>query len=61
MIVMMRDFDIDSRTMSPPAEEIWHGAGEMPVVMVRKGWNYDETDVFLGIKADGCRFIRFRS
>lgn len=54
MIVMMRDFDIDSRTMSPPAEEIWHGAGEMPVVMVRRGWNYDETDVFLGIKAGHC-------
>ena len=51
MVVMLRDFDMESRPINPPAKEVWSGQGEMPVVMVRKGWKFDETDVYLGIKA----------
>ena len=54
IVAMIRDFNIDSMTMTPPEDEMWHGDGEMPVTMVRKGWNYDESDVFLGIKAGHC-------
>ena len=50
MVVMLRDFDME-RTITPPTKEVWSGNGEMPVVMVRKGWKFDETDVYLGIKA----------
>ncbi len=48
MVVMLRDFDM-SGPVVPPAREVWSGRGEKPVVMVRKGWNFDGSDVFLGI------------
>ena len=50
ILVQLRDFDIDSRPSSPPSEEIWSGQGEMPVTIVRRGWNFDSNDVYLGIK-----------
>ena len=49
MVVMLKDFDMESRLVNPPAREVWSGRGEKPVVMVRKGWNFDDGDVFLGI------------
>lgn len=49
LVVMLRDFDMESRPVNPPTRELWYGHGEKPVAMVRKGWNFDETDVFLGI------------
>lgn len=48
MVVMLRDFDMDSRPVNPPTRQVWSGKGEKPVVMVRRGWNFDETDVYLG-------------
>lgn len=54
ILVQLRDFDIDSRTAAPPTKEIWHGKGEMPVAIIRKGWKFDETDVYLGIKGGLC-------
>ena len=53
IIVAIRDFDMDSRPVNPPEKEIWSGQGEMPVVMVRHGWKFDGTDVYLGVKG-GC-------
>lgn len=50
ILVQLRDFDMESRTAAPPTKEIWHGKGEMPVAIVRKGWKFDETDVYLGVK-----------
>ena len=50
IIVAIRDFDVDSRQVNPPAKEVWSGQGEMPVVMVRHGWKFDGSDVYLGIK-----------
>lgn len=49
LVVMLRDFDMESRPVNPPTRELWYGRGEKPVAMVRKGWKFDETDVFLGI------------
>lgn len=49
LVVMLRDFDMESRPVNPPTRELWYGMGEKPVAMVRKGWKFDETDVFLGI------------
>ncbi len=49
MVVMLRDFDMESRPVNPPTREVWSGQGEKPVVMVRRGWNFDENDVFLGM------------
>lgn len=48
-VVMLRDFDMDSRPVNPPTREVWSGQGEKPVAMVRRGWKFDESDVFLGI------------
>lgn len=48
MVVMLRDFDMKTRPVNPPARQVWSGKGEKPVVMVRRGWKFDNTDVFLG-------------
>lgn len=48
MVVMIRDFDME-RPVNPPVRQVWSGRGEKPVVMVRHGWKFDETDVFLGV------------
>lgn len=50
IIVAIRDFDMESRPVNPPAKEVWSGQGEMPVVIVRKGWKFNGKDVYLGIK-----------
>ena len=50
IIVAIRDFDIDSRKVCPPVKEVWSGQGEMPVVIVRHGWKFDGSDVYLGVK-----------
>ena len=49
LVVMLRDFDMESRPVNPPVRQVWSGHGEKPVVMVRRGWNFDERDVFLGV------------
>lgn len=33
-----------------PSQNLWHGDGIVPLVMVHTGWNYDEGDHYLGIK-----------
>lgn len=48
MVVMIKDFDMSGPVL-PPVREVWSGWGEKPVVMVRKGWNFDGNDVFLGV------------
>jgi len=50
IIVAIRDFDVDSRPVTPPVKEVWSGKGEMPVVIVRHGWKFDGSDVYLGVK-----------
>lgn len=54
MVVMIRDFDMESRVVSSPTKDVWSGRGELPVTIVRKGWRFDETDVYLGIKGGHC-------
>ncbi len=36
--------------MNPPAAKIWSGNGEVPMVLIRDGWNYDDTDTYLAMK-----------
>ena len=47
MVVMLRNFDM-SGTPNAPTRQVWSGKGEKPVMMVRRGWKFDDTDVFLG-------------
>lgn len=54
ILCMIRDYDIENKVITPPAEKMWHGNGEMPIVVVRDGWDYSESDVYLGIKAGQC-------
>ena len=54
VLCMVRDYEFDKKSITPPVEQMWKGDGEMPVLIVRKGWNYDESDVYLGIKAGQC-------
>ena len=34
-----------------PQEHVWSCQGASPMVLVRNGWNYDETDSYVGLKA----------
>lgn len=54
MLCMIRDYDFESKTIAPPVGELWQGDGEMPIVIVRKGWQFNESDVYLGVKAGHC-------
>lgn len=33
-----------------PEKEFWYGRGLVPVAMIHTGWNFDEGDVYLGVK-----------
>lgn len=54
IVTMISDFDFNPNEIVPPTDEIWKGDGQMPVFMVRRGWNFDDTDVFLGVKGGFC-------
>lgn len=56
-------------TVPPPSDKVWAGNGKTPVVLVRTGWAWDETDPFPGAerrqslhepRSHGCRFVRLR-
>ena len=41
---------IDLSNVSKPSRTVWAGEGASPVVLIRKGWNWNETDTYLAIK-----------
>ena len=51
MIAMVRDYDLDATTLTPPSAKVFQCGGDMPLVIVRNGWKFDGTDTYLGIKA----------
>lgn len=58
IVVTLRDFDMESRVINHPSKKVWSGQGEMPVVMVRKGWTFSPSDVYLGVKGGLCNSWR---
>ena len=52
--VICKDYDLDSAGFNPPAEEVWSCQGETPLCIVRKGWKYNKSDIYLGIKGGDC-------
>lgn len=48
---------IDTGFASSPAESVWVDSNDAicPVIMVRKGWNGDDSDVYLGLKGGKAR------
>ncbi len=44
------DYGMDSKGITPPAATMWHCGGQIPVGMIRHGWNYDASDVYLCVK-----------
>ena len=50
MIAMVRDYDIDATTLTPPSDKVFQCGGKAPLVIVRNGWKFDSTDTYLGIK-----------
>lgn len=50
MIAMVRDYDLDATELTPPSEKVFKCGGDMPLVIVRDGWNFDGTDTYLAIK-----------
>lgn len=56
--VIIKDCNFSITAATKPATEIWApqagdlaGANNMPVAMVHTGWNFDEGDCYLGVKA----------
>ena len=52
--VLTADFDLDSKGFTPPASDFWTCQGETPLCIVRKGWDYNQNDTYLGIKGGDC-------
>ncbi|MBP5272166.1 MAG: hypothetical protein ILO43_04275, partial [Clostridia bacterium] len=48
---VVKDFNIDDFTGVHPSKNVWSGNGLVPVAMVHTGWNFDENDHYVGIKA----------
>lgn len=51
---LLKSFNPDQVTTSKPDDMVWSCDGEMPLCVVRRGWNYDKTDYYLGIKGGYC-------
>ena len=49
LIINRMNLDFDSPEHHD--KDLWYGKGEQPIVMVHTGWNWDEGDHYLGIKA----------
>ena len=41
---------IDFNKIAPPVKKVWAGQGISPVVLIRDGWNWNESDTYLAIK-----------
>ena len=49
--VLVNKMDVDYDVTIRHDKDLWYGRGDQPIVMVHTGWNWDETDHYLGIKA----------
>ena len=52
--VLLRRGNLDGKGFFPPEEQTWTCQGEMPLAIIRRGWAFDGTDTYLGIKAGNC-------
>jgi hypothetical protein len=50
----LKSYNPDQVVSSKPDDMVWTCNGEMPLCIVRRGWNYDKTDYYLGIKGGDC-------
>ncbi len=48
---IVNKLDVDYDVTVHHDKNLWYGRGKEPIVMVHTGWNWDETDHYLGIKA----------
>ncbi len=48
---IVNKLNVDYDVIIHHSKDLWHGRGSQPIVMVHTGWNWDETDHYLGIKA----------
>ena len=51
MPAILKDFHVDYDVPAHHSRRVWSGTGRAPVVMVHTGWNLDDSDHYLGIKA----------
>ena len=52
--VLLKDFDMDKAGFKAPTKELWSCQGEIPLCVVRRGWNFNKEDIYLGIKGGDC-------
>ena len=51
---LLGGYDLAKDGFTPPSATLWSCQGEVPVCVVRRGWKYDESDVYLGVKGGDC-------
>lgn len=47
-------YNLDQDGVSAPSGELFTARGEMPVAIVRRGWDYSSSDIYVGIKGGHC-------
>ena len=47
---ILKDFHVDYSVPAHHSSNLWSGGGNAPVVIVHTGWEFDESDHYLGIK-----------
>ena len=57
----LKSFNPDEGLSRPPETSVWHCHGEMPLCIVRRGWTYSPSDIYLGIKGGNCNTWRTMS
>lgn len=51
---LLKDYNPDPVLEGAPDRYLWHCDGEMPLCIVRRGWTYGASDLYLGIKGGNC-------
>ena len=49
--LVLNKYHIDNKVIQTHAKNLWCGRGNQPVVMIHTGWEWNDTDHYLGIKA----------
>ena len=51
---LLGDYDLEKAGIRPVERQVWSCKGEIPACVVRRGWKYDGSDVYLGVKGGDC-------
>ena len=53
-MIRMHPLPLPKAGFKAPTKELWSCQGEIPLCVVRRGWNFNKEDIYLGIKGGDC-------